>query len=493
MNGRADVGFFRGYLALYFLVKLGFIFSGYDLYSEEAQYWVWGQYPDWSYYSKPPLTGWINTLTTVFPHHDVVVRLTALAFGIATLWVCFRLALELFDDHRIARWAVVILSASPFFILPSTFFLTDTPLLLFWLLTFLMFFRALRRKSARDWIYAGLCFGFGCLSKYAMFFFLFAVAGLWPSLQRRQGRGLLVMVVTGATLFLPVVIWNLRHDWVSVRHVNALATNGQEFSWRSSAIYILEFLAGIVGMISPFLLLLFLSRDFRQTIVALVSERRSLQMLLYPAIFTVAIFFLISVFKRTEVNWPAVTYATLPLIMASAVVRSRARIAAAALSILSLAVVAFLLFPVFFDRMGMPEVLPVKNDGLKRMTGWSALAGKVRELQSAFPEATEIFTDDYHTASELAFYTRKYDVHCLNLGRRMNQFDVWAARRLPAPRRASGIYVTAMRDLSDRLSYDSIRGQFRFPVYYRGQLLREFQLFVISDLWIHPPEKTSSF
>src|SRR5690606_2103162 len=218
--------------------------------------------------------------------------------------------------------------------------------------------------------------------------------------------------------------WNLRHDWVSVRHVNALATNGQEFSWRSSAIYILEFLAGIVGMISPFLLLLFLSRDFRQTIVALVSERRSLQMLLYPAIFTVAIFFLISVFKRTEVNWPAVTYATLPLIMASAVVRSRARIAAAALSILSLAVVAFLLFPVFFDRMGMPEVLPVKNDGLKRMTGWSALASKVRELQSAFPEATEIFTDDYHTASELAFYTRKYDVHCLNLGRRMNQFDV---------------------------------------------------------------------
>ena len=42
------------------------ILSPLDLYPDEAQYWWWSQNPDWGYFSKPPMIGWVIWLTTAF-------------------------------------------------------------------------------------------------------------------------------------------------------------------------------------------------------------------------------------------------------------------------------------------------------------------------------------------------------------------------------------------------------------------------------------------
>ena len=33
---------------------------------DEAQYWGWSHNPDWGYFSKPPMRGWVILLTTAF-------------------------------------------------------------------------------------------------------------------------------------------------------------------------------------------------------------------------------------------------------------------------------------------------------------------------------------------------------------------------------------------------------------------------------------------
>ena len=45
--------------------------TNFDLFGDEAQYWVWSKNVDFGYYSKPPLLAWIIGLL-VFLHFSLV-------------------------------------------------------------------------------------------------------------------------------------------------------------------------------------------------------------------------------------------------------------------------------------------------------------------------------------------------------------------------------------------------------------------------------------
>lgn len=49
-------------LAVIFLLRLLYLplfCSVTDLAGDESYYWEWGRRPDWGYYSKPPMIGWL--------------------------------------------------------------------------------------------------------------------------------------------------------------------------------------------------------------------------------------------------------------------------------------------------------------------------------------------------------------------------------------------------------------------------------------------------
>lgn len=491
---RGSVAFY-GYLIAYFALKLLFVFSGVDLFTEEAQYWVWGQYPDWSYYSKPPLIGWVNAATDfVFPHSDRVVRLTALFVGGGTLACCYGLTQYVFADRRTSRTAVVLLSVCPFFILASTFFTTDTLLVFFWMLTTWLMFRALATHRRRDWMLCGVSFGLGCLSKYAMFFFLFVAAALWASGQKKSLYGVLLMLVVGLILFSPVVYWNIAHDWVSVRHLSALASPPESIPDQATARNLLEFSLGVLLMNAPFLLL-FLQKSFRDALFSSKNnnEQLTFRLILYPMVATVTVFLVISIFKRTEVNWPAASYTSLPVVMAWAVRRAGSYRLAAISVLTTLFVVVILLFPATIDRIGLSRWLPVRNDGLKRMAGWKELAGRVAEARRENPHFDYVLTDSYHVASALAFYTRDPNIFCLNFGGRMNQFDLWTMERMGDSRTVQGIYVTSTRQIPDSFQYESADLLTSFPIYYRGRLLYKFKVYLVESAVIKMPLQMDAY
>ena len=48
-----------GVIVLVRLVMMLVVVNGADLAGDEAYYWDWGRRPDWGYYSKPPMIGWM--------------------------------------------------------------------------------------------------------------------------------------------------------------------------------------------------------------------------------------------------------------------------------------------------------------------------------------------------------------------------------------------------------------------------------------------------
>lgn len=474
------------YFTVYTGIKVLFIFSGYDLFTEEAQYWLWSRYPDWSYYSKPPMIAWVNYATNFLGHHDSVIRFTALAFGMASLFMMYRLTMLLFGEVQVALLSSVLLSVTPFFILASTFFTTDSLLLFFWIVTGFHFIRAIQSEAMKNWAWAGFFFGLGCLSKYSMLFFLLA---LLPVGMIRNGKrhltGILTFLFIGAIMCTPVVIWNYQHDWVTFRHVSALSfQGGSGFSISASLRYLSEYIGGLLLINSPFLLyILFRSKAvFRDFSPEGKRVRRILIWLLVPVAGTVAVFFMISVFKRTEVNWGAMSYVSLPIIMAWVTHQSLSYPTSIRLAALTLFCTVGLLFPAALDKLGLSTLLPLQIDSMKRMAGWEQLSQHVGTIARQYPQPPLIVTDSYHVASEIAFYGGFERILCINSGRRMNQFDIWSGSAENSTSGRTALYVTELTDLpAALLQYDGVNGQYSFPVAYRGKVIRTFHIFVLTN------------
>ncbi|HCB47582.1 MAG TPA: hypothetical protein DEP37_14270, partial [Algoriphagus sp.] len=140
-----------------------------NLFTEEAQYWLWSKNLAWHYYSKPPLIAAFNYISTsILGDTEIAVRINAILFGLGTAWVVFKFTEFLFHSREMAFWASLILSAMPFWMLFSTFHMTDSELTFFWILSWYLLARALVEKRTRWWILAGVAAAFGLMSKSIM-------------------------------------------------------------------------------------------------------------------------------------------------------------------------------------------------------------------------------------------------------------------------------------------------------------------------------------
>lgn len=208
------------------LVRVGvtlLFVSGADLAGDEAYYWDWGRRPDWGYYSKPPLIGWmmggIGWLTS---NAEWGIRFAALLLGTATLVVIHRLALVLFDARTAFLTAVLVLLTVANAGL-NLLLTIDAPLLLCWTLGLLLFWCAAQKPACNTrWLALALVIGIGTLSKQMMLAFpalmlLFAIVS-------REDRALLrnprmwIVILAGMAFVIPVLQWNQQHAWITLEH-----------------------------------------------------------------------------------------------------------------------------------------------------------------------------------------------------------------------------------------------------------------------------------
>ncbi|MCC6320896.1 MAG: glycosyltransferase family 39 protein [Phycisphaerales bacterium] len=271
------------FIALILLARIiytGF-FCPYDLVEDEAHYWLWSRHPDWSYYSKGPGIAWaIRASTMLFGHQEWAVRLPTVIASAAGALACAGLARDVarrafVDDGSVARpsWAAVFAAAAyllaPAFQVTGILVTIDGCYLACWAWACWMGWRALMERSRPAWLLLGAAIGVGFVFKYTILLLVPGLALYWALRSRRLRMcpgwgawmtGALVVVLLGLA---PVVYWNYREDWPTVRHlVGHLGLEGGDVPIAPSPAkrgydpaWTLEYLSAPIGMFGPVLAL----------------------------------------------------------------------------------------------------------------------------------------------------------------------------------------------------------------------------------------------
>lgn len=189
--------------------------------NDEVYYWTYALYPDWSHFDHPPMVGWmiqIFSLNLLFDS-EFFIRLSSILFMTIDTYLIFRIGKEI-SDALTGLYAALLYTASIYaFVITGIFILPDTPLSLFWLLSFWMAVRYIKNKEQhnRHLLLMGLFAGLATLSKYTG-------ACLWIGMgfyillfDRKQLRNPILYLSMLLTLLccLPILYWNLENDFFS--------------------------------------------------------------------------------------------------------------------------------------------------------------------------------------------------------------------------------------------------------------------------------------
>ncbi|MCA2624391.1 MAG: glycosyltransferase family 39 protein [Microcystis sp. M20BS1] len=224
LSDRIAVYLLIGGLLFRIIIALG-LYPGYD----EAYYYVYSHNLDWSYFDHPPIvaisTGfgtWITGLVNQF-----TIRFGTLLFYTGSLCLLYLTALKLFS-LPVARMTLAIATLIPIYgIVFGILSQPDSPLIFFWSLTVYLAaqeFWPIREKNYHPsyrLAYIGLAVGLAVLSKYHGFIlgfglvlFCLTTPRYWPVFRSPWlGLGFILFLIT----LLPIIYWNINHDWISFR------------------------------------------------------------------------------------------------------------------------------------------------------------------------------------------------------------------------------------------------------------------------------------
>jgi len=398
-----------GVLTILRLVAL--FVTPFELYPDEAQYWLWSRSLDFGYFSKPPMIAWLIWATTsIGGNAEAWVRVSALTLHAGTALILFQVARRLYDSPT-ALAACALYALMPGIQLSSGVITTDAPLLFFLSLTILAYVTLPDRVGrARILTAAGLgaALGAAFLSKYAA---VYVLAGLAAHLAaspvaRRSWTPAAVLAAVAAfvVVFAPNVLWNLSHHFATVEHTAANA------NWNARSLFnvreLIEFVGSQFGVFGPIPFAVLAGG----TIVLSVRRRllpadMLLLCLVLPPLLTVSAQAFVS---RANANWAGVSYVAGAILAAAWLVRWQARrwlIAAITLQAVFAAV-----FMLCMVNPRVADSIGVANS-FKRVRGWeSGVQAIIKRAQEEQLRGglTAVAMDDRFLFNIAAYYGRDY-------------------------------------------------------------------------------------
>jgi 4-amino-4-deoxy-L-arabinose transferase-like glycosyltransferase len=224
-----------------------------DLRTDEAYYWTWSKESVLSFLDHPPMIAWfIRFGTAIFGDTNFGVRFAGLLAMLVTQLLLADIVRRVTHDVRAVVIAVLMMEAALYYGLLMAKVSPDVALIPFAMAMVWALVRLAVSGDARWWLAAGVFAGLSLLSKFTAGLLLPAVVAFMLVPQWRA-RWLRSPYPWGAALiafalFLPVVIWNMQHDWASFRFQFVRAAATHEWSLRTLGEFIgLQF--GLVGFI----------------------------------------------------------------------------------------------------------------------------------------------------------------------------------------------------------------------------------------------------
>jgi 4-amino-4-deoxy-L-arabinose transferase-like glycosyltransferase len=401
-------------LGIFWLYRLFVLFNApYDLYFDEAYYYNWAQNPDWGYYSKPPMLGWLIWLTTsIFGDSQVAIKIGAMLLYPLTTFVIYCIARELFDP-KTAFYSALIFFTLPSVWMSSLIISTDVVLLFFWSLALLFFIKAIYHDRARDWIFAGIFSGFGLMSKYNFIFFLISVIlvlALVPKYRKYfTNKYLYLSMLVAFVIFLPNLIWNYNHDFVSFTHTQQISHVTQQLIHPNK---FFEFFGAQFLVFGPILFFFYWVIVFKRAFL----KNDSYLILFLFSITTLGFIMILSFISRSFANWAAVTYVSATILVVAYLLKSNKE------NLLKLSVVIHtLLAVVFFHYHALADMAGVeltrKTDPYKRVSGWHDISKMILKEKEPYPDTllladgrAEVAQFDYYTKMKTYIFNPKHEM-----------------------------------------------------------------------------------
>jgi 4-amino-4-deoxy-L-arabinose transferase-like glycosyltransferase len=282
-----------------------------DLIGDEAYYWDWGRRPDWCYYSKPPMIGWMmGIIGWLTGNEEWGIRFASLLLGTVTLVIIHRIALLLFDARTAFLTAVLVL-LTPANGGLNLLFTIDAPLLLFWTLGLLLFWFAAEKPTCNTrWIALTLVIGFGTLSKQMMLAFpalmlVFACVSHEDRTLLRNPR-MWLAILCGMTFIIPVLLWQQQHGWITLEHTkHHFDAKDLDFDdWLGRTLENVGLQALIYTPVTFVALVAAMIAAWKQR----KQLTRSMRFVLLASAPGLACFALLALRQRINPNWPAVFF-----------------------------------------------------------------------------------------------------------------------------------------------------------------------------------------
>lgn len=356
--------------------------------ADEAYYRLWSMRPALGYYDHPPMLAWWIWLGRGLAGDTPLgVRLLPTLAAAATTLLTYALARLADLGGSTAARAALWFNATILVGLGGELAVPDAPTSLFWTAALCFALLAIRGRAAW-WVAAGACGGLACLSKYSGLFLAPGIL-LWLAVSPTRRRSLFspwlwLGALTALAVFLPNVVWNAQHGWMTFAK-----QFGRVGSGALDPPLALKFVSDQILLLNP-LIALFVALSIRRRAAApflLISA----PFLSYLAVH--------SLHAEVQGQWPAPLYSSLAIaaaVAAEGVFGWLAWIRAAAAPLgFGVCLLAFL-FILSPPDPGMPAYDPAVS-----LRGWPGFAARIEAVRQD-TGAGWVGAPDYALAAQLA-------------------------------------------------------------------------------------------
>ena len=374
-----------------------------EIIDDEAYYWVYSHFLDWGYFDHPPMIAFLIKIGSALFPAELGVRLLPSLLGAGTVFLVLQMLKEKVRDIRLP---MLILCAIPLLHSHVGGFIAipDLPLVFFATLFFFFYKKYLIRDSPAVILLLSLSIVLMLYSKYHALL----VIGLTvlSNLKLLSRRSFWMVVLISLILYLPHILWQFKHDFVSFGY--HLVDRNRPFEIR----HLLEYVGNQWLMIGPFagIFLFYLG----------VSKRTE-DKFEFALKFNLIGFFLVFLFSslkgHVEPHWTAAAIVPLLLLSVPEVERNlRLRKWVVTLSYVTLPFIVLLRLALMIDFGIMPEKVSQRFYNKKELYMQIHKEAKGRPV---------VFTNSFQKPSLYWFFTGEPSFTHNNYRYRKNQYDLW--------------------------------------------------------------------
>jgi len=214
----------------FMLAKLVIHFSTntiYELQRDAFLYSALGDHLAWGFHSVPPAIGvFANISRFLFGDTTFALRFLPAVIGSCSILLIGLMVKEM-GGNRFAQFiACLAFLTAPSFLRSNSLFQPVSFNQFYWLIISFLIFRLIRTNKHQYWLWIGFVSGLAFLNKYSVVFFLIAfVISIFISPLRKWMKTIYPYLGAGIALIiaLPNIIWQIRHDWPVIMHMQELA------------------------------------------------------------------------------------------------------------------------------------------------------------------------------------------------------------------------------------------------------------------------------